>query len=433
MADIQGGLGRYAGGAPDILGAIQTGAGIAQSRVGQELALEKFARGTKQLELENRREVTRQAQIAEDRATADAERDYDKGIRRMKIGQKLGNVSIIEEGFRASATSLGADIPEDFPVNQEMYDMLLKVNDEKDNDIRSDMEDEFVKRFGEELSSFTRRAEGIGLETGREEREALAAEESALVGKERLITFGTEEDIRQEEERLKSLARVKATTGSAEEKRVRGILDQTTLDEETKNKIIISMQPGVGAATEKALFPTGAGEEKISYMEKEDPVSGAITRIPVRTFTDPKTGKFVFQAAEEFVPETPPVAPTTGTAAAVPAPEEAAPEVTPEPGVQELLKKARTKKPEKKTTEVTPLGGAVEKVTAKKLTELKYVEGAPTLDEYIEYIAGLPQAVNAAGDIIIPETDLIVDYAKILKTQETKNRSKEGKSALGIR
>jgi hypothetical protein len=303
MAEIRG-LVRPA--QTDILSGLRLGVGIAQRAQAQQLAREQFERTSAQLRIENER----QRQLMEQKT---AEFEYNKGVRRMKMGRKFGNVDMMREGLTAAMGATGANVPENFPIEQETYDNFLKALDEKDPALREDMEDEFLNKFGQSLSAFGRQVEALGLpgaeqvERTRELEETIAGEERAVATAKELATFETGEAIRKQKAGLQAAADIATQAREEQQKKFTDLLARSGLPPKQQNRMLIAFQEGIGASAEAALFPKD--QERISFIERENPETFAIERVPVRTFTDPKTGKFVYQVAEEFVPPAPEGAP----------------------------------------------------------------------------------------------------------------------------
>lgn len=262
----------------------------------------------------------------------------------------------------------------------------------------------------------------------KESLESIIAEEERKFGfQKELIDLRTGGAIKETKAGI--TARTEAAKGLQKEliNQMNQLLDQTDLDEATKQKIKVIAQGGLGASVGAALFPRDE-KDRIGYEETIDPLTGEPKRIYVRYLKDEKTGKFVSEEIKRREPE-------------VKVQPQAAPEVPiqppppePEPEVKRLLREARKRKIEGAPT---PLGEfptiSPRKTKAKKLTDLKHVPGAPTLDEYLEFIANNPKNVNAEGDIIIPEAKLVEDYSNILEARKALYEKTGEQKALRLR
>jgi hypothetical protein len=114
-------------GAPNILGAVQTGVNIAQARERQRLLLQQAEAGRQQLALENQRkdEEIRQRGL---------ERDFTRGGHLFTIGAKTKNVDMQNKGIMTQLTSLndGQPLPQEFKVTQKVFDLFSQHAAEKD-------------------------------------------------------------------------------------------------------------------------------------------------------------------------------------------------------------------------------------------------------------------------------------------------------------
>jgi hypothetical protein len=384
MSEIPaGGLAAIANrGAPDVLSGIQVGAGIAQRQQQLNLQREQYQRGLEQLEIENRRKE-------EALKVAEGERAYNKSINVMRAGQKFGDVDMIKQGFKSAFSSAGIDIPEGFDIDQKTYDRFLKINDEKNPELREHMEDMFLEDIGTSIEAFEKKATRMGLPTDREARLKREAGEVEFGREKEMVTLKAEEDIRKEQARITGVTEAAQKAQTVEFDRINKILDDANIDEATKSKILITMQTGVGEAAERALFPT-ADAGRVDTIEVWNPESFQYDKVPVKYFTDPKTGKTVFEEIKRREPEV----------AARPAPT-----------------------------------GVTRENLVNVLSGEKHVEGAPTITEYLNDIASDPANVDAAGNITVPGSDLLADYRQILKdqvkekAQKKQETKKEGEKA----
>jgi hypothetical protein len=317
-------------------------------------------------------------------------------------GERLANDAALLKQFQRDFVSFEAlerDLGEKDPTVLQVFD-TMKVK---------------YGMFPEKVTQIEGALEPTALEIRQKESDIAVAGEGKLIEKRGA----------QRTKEIQQAADLAESARTAEQNRLNKLLDDAGVSGEQKNKILIGMSGGAGAGVEGALFPRDDDKltQNVKFSTSFDPKTGEETQVPIEFFKDPKTGQLVHRVIPQFTPEAKAVAQPAGTAVPVAAPK-------PEPAVQELQSKLKLERQD--PTIPTPVKRK-ETEGQVKLTDLKPVKGAPTLKEYIDFIASNPANVDAQGDITIPEAELVSDYQSILETQKLKNAAQGKQKSLRIR